>query len=239
MPIFWQAIKYLERINLKVIAATADGASQNRKFFKMHKYLCGDSEADVIYRTKNIHTKEMHFIYFFADAPHLVKTVRNCLYHSGSGRGTRYMWNNGFFLLRSHIARLYYEDLKSGLKFVNKLTSDHINLTYYSVMRVNLAAQVLSETVGNVLNNFGPEEAEGTGQFCIIIHKFFDCLNVRNTKEHIIKRKPFLKPYESVDDITFAWLDEFLQYFKSWKHSIEARNDANYTKNAKSKMFIS
>ena len=74
MPIFWQAIKYLERINLKVIAATADGASQNRKFFKMHKYLCGDSEADVIYRTKNIHTKEMHFIYFFADALHLVKT---------------------------------------------------------------------------------------------------------------------------------------------------------------------
>ena len=29
-------------------------------------------------------------------------------------------------------------------------------------MRVNLAAQVLSETVDNVLNNFGPEEAEGT-----------------------------------------------------------------------------
>ena len=99
MPIFWQAIKYLERINLKVIAATADGASQNRKFFKMHKYLCGDSEADVIYRTKNIHTKEMHFIYFFADAPHLVKTVRNCLYHSGSGRGARYMSNNGFSFL--------------------------------------------------------------------------------------------------------------------------------------------
>ena len=114
------------------------------------------------------------------------------------------------FLFWSHIACLYYKDLESSLKLVNKLTSDHINLTSYSVMRVNLAAQVLSETVGNVLNNFGPEEAEGTGQFCIIMDKFFDCLNVRNTKEHIIKRKPFLKPYESVDDITFAWLDEFL-----------------------------
>ena len=89
MPIFWQAIKYLEKINLKVIAATADGTSQNRKFFRIHKYLCGDTDADVIYRIKSIHTKEMRFIYFFADAPHLVKTVRNCLYHSGSGRGTR------------------------------------------------------------------------------------------------------------------------------------------------------
>ena len=112
----------------------------------MHKYLCGDSDA-VIYLTKNIHTKEMSFIYFFADAPHLVKTVRNFLHHSGSGCGTRYMWNNGFFLLWSHIARLYYEDWKSGLKLVNKLTSDHINLTSYSVMRVNLATRVLSKAM--------------------------------------------------------------------------------------------
>ena len=39
MPIFWQAIKYLEKINLKMIAATADGASQNRNFFRWHKHL--------------------------------------------------------------------------------------------------------------------------------------------------------------------------------------------------------
>ena len=35
---------------------------------------------------------------------------------------------------------------------MKKLTSDHINVTPYSVMRVNLAAQALTETVGNVLN---------------------------------------------------------------------------------------
>ena len=139
---------------MKVIAATADGASQNRKFFRMHRHLVGDLDTEIVYRTKNIYTKEIRFIYFFADVPHLMKTVRNCLFHSGSGRGTRYMWNNGFFLLWSHIARIYYEDLESGLKLVNKLTSDHKNLTSYSVMGVNLAAQVLRETVGNVLNNF-------------------------------------------------------------------------------------
>ena len=177
---------------------------KTENLFRMHKYLCSDTDAHVIYRTKNIHTKEMHLIYFFPDAPHLVKTVRNCLYHSGSGLWRRYIWNNGFCLLWSHIAHLYYEDLESGLKLVNKLTSDHINLTSYSVMRVNIAAQVLSETVGNVLNSFGPEEAEGTGQFYIMMDKFFDCFNVRNTKEYIIKRKPFLKPYESVNDIRFA-----------------------------------
>ena len=117
---------------------------------------------------------------------------------------------------------MYYEDLESGLKLVNKLISDHINLTSYSEMRVNLVAQVLSETVGNVSNSFGPEEAEGTGQFCIMMDKVFDCLNVRNTKEHIIKSKPFLKPYVSVDGVRFAWLDDFFQHLKSWKESIEA-----------------
>ena len=138
MSIFWQAVKYLEKNNLKVIAATGDGASQNRKSFRMHKHLVGDSDTEIVYRAKNIYTKEMRFIYFCADVPYLMKTVRNCLFLSGSGRGTRYMWN-GFFLLWSHIARIYYEDLESGLKLVNKLTSDHINLTSYSVMKVNLA----------------------------------------------------------------------------------------------------
>ena len=91
MAIFWQAVKYLEKINLKIIAATADGASQNRKFFRMHKHLVGDSDTETVYQTKNIYTKEMGFIYFFADVSHFMKTVRNCLFHSGSGRGTRYM----------------------------------------------------------------------------------------------------------------------------------------------------
>ena len=53
---------------------------------------------------------------------------------------TRYMWKSVFFILWSHISQIYNEQLHSGLKFVPKLTCDHINLTPYSVMRVNLAA---------------------------------------------------------------------------------------------------
>ena len=58
-------------------------------------------------------------------------------------------------------------------------------------------------------------------------------------QRNILLKKTFLKPYESVDDIRLTWLDEILQYFKSWKESIEVRNDANYTENAKRKIFIS
>ena len=58
-------------------------------------------------------------------------------------------------------------------------------------------------------------------------------------QRNILLKKTFLKPYESVDDIRLTWLDEILQYFKSWEESIEARNDAKYTENAKRKIFIS
>ena len=93
------------------------------------------------------------------------------------------MWNSGLFVLWSHISTLHYQDLECGLKMLNKLTSDHINLTPFSVMRVRLAAQVLSETVGSVLNSFGPVDAVGTARFCLMMDKFFDCLNVKNTEK--------------------------------------------------------
>lgn len=37
--IVWEAIERLERLGFKVIAITADGASPNRKFFRMRALL--------------------------------------------------------------------------------------------------------------------------------------------------------------------------------------------------------
>ena len=72
-----------------------------------------------------------------------------------------------------------------------------------------------------------------------MVDNFFDCFNVRNITDHIIKGKPFLKPYYSIDDARFEQLDEYTQYFKLWKESIEERNDASYTENTIYQMFIS
>ena len=52
---------------------------------------------------------------FFSDVPHLMKTARNCLANSGAGQATRYMWNNGYFIIMNHIADLYYENVDCGL----------------------------------------------------------------------------------------------------------------------------
>ena len=178
--IFWKAVSILEMTcNLWVIAATSDGPSPNRKFFRLHFGLDGGSGKNVVYRVKNMFAM-YRYIYFFSDVPHLMKTTRNCLYHSGAGDCTRYMWNNGFELIWGHTAR-----------------------------------------------------------YCDMIDKFFDCANVRNSTEGERTRKNFRKPYTSVDDERFEWLEkDFLGYFAAWKQSINMC-PVNFTKNARSRMFIS
>lgn len=92
MPTFWKAVSVLElECTLKVIAAVSDGASPNRLFYRMHKGMDG-VESMVVYRTKNLFADR--YIFFFADAPHLMKTFRNSLHHSGDKEiHTRNLWN--------------------------------------------------------------------------------------------------------------------------------------------------
>ena len=53
-------------------------------------------------------------------------------------------------------------------------------LTSYSVMHVNLAAQVLSKTMAVALRKLSPSDSEATATFCEMIDSFSDCLNVRS-----------------------------------------------------------
>eukprot|EP00794_Sanderia_malayensis_P013209 gene13209-14561_t len=237
--LFWRAVAILEKsCSLHVMAAVGDGASSNRLFFKMHKGMDDNSGKEVIYRTVN-HFNAGQFIYFFSDTPHLMKTARNNLYHSGHEKSSRLLWNNGSYILWNHISRLYYEDLECGLKLMPKLTNDHINLTPFSTMRVHLAVQVLSTTVANVLKVYGPGDAKGTAEFCQKLDMFFDCLNVRNTQEHIKTKKPFLAPYKCLDDSRFQWLElEFLKYLDDWKKFVGERK-GKFSKAERQTMFLS
>ena len=102
-----------------------------------------------------------------------------------------------------------------------------------------MAAQVLSNTVANILRLYYPQDTQGTSELCEKVDKFFDCLNVRNQMEGIKKRKPFLEPYRSVNDPRFEWLENsFLRYLSDWKESTINR-PGNFTQNARERMFLS
>ena len=94
-PIVWEAIRRLEASELKVIFITADGASVNRKFFRMH-YDKNDPNS-FAYKTLNPYSTDNRWIYFIADPPHLMKTVRNCWSHSGV-TGTHHMQVRSMFV---------------------------------------------------------------------------------------------------------------------------------------------
>ena len=73
------------------------------------------ADVDVVYRT------QAGIYVFFADAPHLMKTTRDCMYHSGSGAGkTRLMWDDGREVVWNHLVRALQDDGDKGLKLIIK-----------------------------------------------------------------------------------------------------------------------
>ena len=239
MPLFWKAVSILElTCNLPVIVTVSDGASANRKFYRMHAAMDNNAGKAVVYRTMNVYAPD-RYIWLFADVPHLMKTARNCLYHSSIGASTRCMWNDGKYLLWQHICKIVNDDAENGLKLCPKLSNEHTQLTAYSVMNVRLAAQALSETTSKILKEYYPPDTHGTAEFCLQLDTFFDALNVRSRREAEFKRKDALKPYTSIDDERLQWLENtFLKYLEDWKKSIVDR-PGEFSKTDRQKMFLS
>ena len=82
-PLFWKAVSILEdNCNLKVVGVTSDGASPNRRMYRMHLRMTKiedvNNDVDVTYKTRNIVADDNRLIYFISDPPHLIMTARNC-----------------------------------------------------------------------------------------------------------------------------------------------------------------
>ena len=97
--------------------------------------------------------------------------------------------------------------MASGLSFVPKLRKDHVHLTSYSRMKVNLATQVSAihtyirnfihnmrniihimssgTSVANAMEYFQDEKTLETREFIRHFDRFFDCMNVRCTSEAV------------------------------------------------------
>mgnify|MGYP002803942685 CR=1 FL=1 len=159
--------------------------------------------------------------------------------HSSGTDGTRYLWRNGKNLLWEHISRCYFADLEMGLHQLPKLTIEHIHLTSFAKMKVNLAVQILSKSMAEALRRSMPlEEVSETATFCQLMNDFFDCCNVRSVDEHQRKNNTLLAPYKKCDDPRFVWLnDTFLKYFAGWKEEISKRE--GFTPDQMAQMFIS
>ncbi|KAK6196393.1 hypothetical protein SNE40_001627 [Patella caerulea] len=106
-------------------------------------------------------------------------------------------------------------------------------------MKVNFAAQVLSDTVACALEEAYGTSVLGTVEFIKHMNKFFDCLKTRNLLECKRTRNTNLSAYTSVDDLRFTYLlYDFLSYFRRWEKSVEER-PGSYSKSQKQCMLLS
>ena len=183
-PIVWECVRRLKGLGFKVIAITCDGASSNRKFFKLN----GVSAEKLTYKTVNVFSEEKRPLFFLSDVPHLIKTVRNNWSNSFGHSSSRTLSVGMSSLLCTIISliiniglteeqgkhfmaivEVYHQNQgdasepTAGLSIMPKIKLEHIKLTSYSRMRVDLAAQVLSNKVSKAIEANGHSE---TAKFC-------------------------------------------------------------------------
>lgn len=87
-PIVWEVTEALELYDIEVVSLTSDGGKPNRRFYR----LCQQKmkKGSLPYKTTNPYRAATE-LYFFCDAPHLLKTTRNCFSNSFSHSKSRRM----------------------------------------------------------------------------------------------------------------------------------------------------
>ena len=76
--LLWEAVSCLELCGLKVLALTCDGLAATHRLFRLHNP-AGD---DLVHKVPNPYAKDGRDLYFLADPPYLIKTVRNAWFNS-------------------------------------------------------------------------------------------------------------------------------------------------------------
>ncbi|XP_033114326.1 uncharacterized protein LOC117114745 [Anneissia japonica] len=234
----WEAVEYVETAGFRVRAFISDGASPNRKFYRLHST---PGSTSITYVTHN-EIDPTRNIYFICDVSHLMKTTRNNFENSNYHYKTRHLHYNKMDIKWTYLLELYNWDTgldrySPGLRRLHKISYEHLHLTPSLRMCVYMAVQVLSSTVANALECHGQYYTASTAKFIRMFDTFFDCLNVSRLHQDSHSLKPALAPYRSSDDWPFKWLKEdFLGFLDEWE---SINNLDNVRKSEKQKMLLS
>ena len=89
-PLIWEVIEALELHEIPVVSLTSDGAKSNRRVYNLCQLNDHRQKGSIPYKTVNLFREEEN-LYFFCDAPHLLKTARNCFSNSFAHSQSRRM----------------------------------------------------------------------------------------------------------------------------------------------------
>ena len=171
-----ESIVRLNEINVEVACVTCDGAPNNMTMF---------TELGASTNVDNLKPYFPHpcdptkFVNVMLDVCHMLKLLRNTF-------GTRDMFDGRDRAIKwDFIDRLHKLQENEGLRLGNRLKSQHINWKK-NIMKVRLAAQVISSSVADSLkfcesqNYEGFKDCDVTIEFLQQFDRLFDVLNSRN-----------------------------------------------------------
>ena len=108
-PCVWEAARVLEAVGFKVRAFISDGASPNRKFYRII------TTNDIFWAPSLF--SDNRKIYVFSDFIHLIKTTRNCLENSHDNKNTRNMHVSNYPIFYCKLIFILYLKISSYLYF--------------------------------------------------------------------------------------------------------------------------
>lgn len=198
--IFCEIIKKLQETGFVVKSVVCDLGTNN---VKLRKLLSVSVDNPFI-------TINGERIYFFYDAPHLLKCTRNNFKKYDFQHDDKiYSW--------SHVVKFYSLDSEQIPRMAPKLTKKSIDLPPFSPMRVSLAAHVFSHSVSSgilcnvTLNNISAN-AVHTADFIDKIDCLFDIFNSAKYKD-----KQYRRPLSVKSNCHIVRLEVLKQYLSEIK----------------------
>jgi len=134
---------------------------------------------------------------------------------------TKRLQKNGQIIAWDTVIKIMYNlSRQNTLRKMYKLNQEDVLLNSYSMMRVPLAAHVLSRSKAHEIRVQKWSDCEEFAIFCEKVDDVFNMMNGRHPFQATRTRNELFEPYESLDDPRFGEMKEFLTYLDGWRHEV-------------------
>lgn len=216
-----QIIEKAEFIGLYVHSVTSDMGSVNQAMWRAFSNISAGRYSKIVNSVPhpNDNTRKL---FFFADAPHLIKNLRSSLINNkvimlpDQFKNSNQLSSNIVQFI--HLEELVNEQENLILKLAPKLNREILTPTNFNKMKVNKATSMLNRDVSSALNFLGNEEKEDnyktTALFIEIISKWFTVVTSRTPLVALGKKAGDEKSEKKFNE-TIEFLQSVIDLFRN------------------------
>lgn len=174
-----KTITELHNIGYSIVAVASDCGGGNQGVWKEFSI-----SSDKPYF---LHPVTQEKVYLFADAPHLLKLLRNWFLDTG-------FKIDGKDICKSPLETMIKKN-ETEVSSMFKLSELHVKCSKTKRQNVRLAAELFSRSVGTALKQYLPgddkELARLVGEFITLVNRWFDLFNSYSLTAKVPSKKPF------------------------------------------------